>query len=97
VWIGKCALCVSFPNLFEIRNQKEWSVCKSLNNGCINLTFRRSFDVLHKQEWAELSAFIEGVSLNDLPDSVRWCLDRKEVFTTASLYRGIFYTGFDNR
>jgi hypothetical protein len=63
VWIGKCASCVSFPNLFEIRNQNEWSVCKSLNNGCINLTFRRSFDVLHMQEWAELSALIEGVSL----------------------------------
>jgi hypothetical protein len=62
-WIGKCASCVSFPNLFEIRNQNKWSVCKSLNNGCINLTFRRRFDVLHMQEWAELSALIEGVSL----------------------------------
>jgi hypothetical protein len=97
VWIGKCALCISFPNLFEICNQKEWSICKVLNNGCINLTFRSSFGVLHMQEWAELSALIEGASLTDLPESVRWCLDKKGFFTTASLYREIFYTGFENR
>jgi hypothetical protein len=49
------------------------------------------------QEWAELSALIEGASLTDLPESVRWCLDKKGFFTTASLYREIFYTGFENR
>jgi hypothetical protein len=87
VWIGKCAMCVSFPNLFEICNQKEWSVFKIINNGSINLTFRRNFGDSHVQEWAKLSALIEVVSLTDLPHSVRWCLNRKGVFTSALLYR----------
>jgi hypothetical protein len=87
VWIGKCAMCVSFPNLFEICNQKEWSVFKIINNGSINLTFRRNFGDSHVQEWAKLFALIEVVSLTDLPHSVRWCLNRKGVFTSALLYR----------
>jgi hypothetical protein len=97
VWIGKCALCISFPNLFEICNQKEWSVFKTLSNGNINLTFRRNFGDIHAQEWADLSGLIEGTTLANSPDSIRWCQDRKGIFTTASLYHEMFFPGYENK
>jgi hypothetical protein len=97
VWIGSCPLCISFPNLFDICNQKEWSVFKTQRNGSINLTFRRNFRDEHDQEWAALSGQVEETSLNNIPDSVTWCLERKGIFTTASLYNAMFFSGYENK
>jgi hypothetical protein len=91
VRIGSCALCIFFPNLFDICIQKEWSVFKTLRNGSINLTFRRNFGDKHDQEWATLPSLIEETTLTNIPDSVTWCLDRKGIFTTASLYNAMFF------
>jgi hypothetical protein len=90
VWLGNCALSVSFPNLFDICNQKEWLVFKTLNNGNVNLTFRRSFGAVHSQEWLDLSNMLQGTVLSNLPDSIRWCLDKKGAYTIKSLYNEIF-------
>jgi hypothetical protein len=97
VWLGNCALSVSFPNLFDICNQKEWSIFKTLNNENVNLTFKRSFDAVHSQEWLALSNLLEGTVLANLPDSIKWCLDKKGIYTTKSLYNEIFFPGFENR
>jgi hypothetical protein len=97
VWLGNCALSISFPNLFDICNQKEWSVFKTLHNGNVNLTFRRNFDAVHSQEWQDLSEMLEGMELTNVPDSIRWCLDKKGVYTIKSLYNEIFFPGFENK
>jgi hypothetical protein len=97
VWLGDCALKICFPNLFAICNQKEWSVAKALNNGSINLTFRRNFGEVQTQEWLDLSNMLQGTALSSFPDSIRWCLDKKGVYTTISLYNEIFFPGFENK
>jgi hypothetical protein len=72
-------------------------VFKTQRNGSINLTFRRNFRDEHDQEWAALSGQVEETSLNNIPDSVTWCLERKGIFTTASLYNAMFFSGYENK
>jgi hypothetical protein len=39
---------IKYSQLFNICNQQEWEVSRVLENGQINLTFRRNFDA---PEW----------------------------------------------
>jgi hypothetical protein len=68
-----------------------------MDNGNINLTFRRSFGEIHSQELPDLSTLMEGIALTNLLDSIKWCLYRIGIFTTASLYNEILFPGFENR
>jgi hypothetical protein len=67
VWIGGCPLKIAFSNIFEISNQQEWTVCRILEFGLTNLSFRRSFGSREDNEWLELSHLLEGVSLRATP------------------------------
>jgi hypothetical protein len=70
---------------------------RNLNNDNINLTFRRSFESSYEQEWADLSSLVEGTSLSNSPDSVKWCIDKKGNFTTASLSNELLFPSFENK
>jgi hypothetical protein len=72
-------------------------VFKTLRNGSINLTFKRNFRDKHAQEWAALSGLIEETTLTNIPDSVTWCLEKKGIFTTASHYNAMFFSGYENK
>jgi hypothetical protein len=93
VWIGNYALRVCFPKLFEICNQQEWTVHKVLRDGGLNLTFRRNFRPSHTIEWEDLVVLVEGVSLSQTPDTVKWILEKSGLFSTASLYRELMFLG----
>jgi hypothetical protein len=43
VWRGNCPLKIVCHEIFEICNQKDWSVFKVLGQGGMKLTFRRNF------------------------------------------------------
>jgi transcription elongation factor Elf1 len=68
-----------------------------LRDGDLNLTFRRNFGAAQGVEWAALTALMEGVSLSQRPDSVRWILEKNGRFSTASLYRELFFPGVVNK
>jgi hypothetical protein len=76
VWIGTCALRVAFPGIYEICNQQEWTVAKVLRNENLHLTFRRNFGVTQTIEWSDLRILIDGVSLTQAPDKVRWIFEK---------------------
>jgi hypothetical protein len=97
VWVGNCSLRVAFPRLFEICNHQEWSVARVLRDGDLNLTFRRNLGAAQGVEWAALTALMEGVSFSPRPDSVKWILEKNGCFSTASLYRELFFPGVVNK
>lgn len=97
VWTGGCPLKITFPNLFEICNQQEWSVFRALQNGEICLTFRRNFDTHEELEWEALCSLINNTSLSSVTtDTVRWDLEKTGNFTT-SLYSELTFAGFSNK
>lgn len=76
VWLGDCPLKIVFSEIFEICNQQNWSVFEVLEQGDINLTFRRNFGDREMIEWEELLTMVANVSLSDEPDTVRWALEK---------------------
>jgi hypothetical protein len=90
---GSCALKVTFPRLFEICNQLEWSVARVLRNGNLKLTFRRNFGAAQEVEWADLTAMMENIHLTHSSDTVRWVFEKSGQFSTASLYRELVFPG----
>lgn len=97
VWIGGCPLKIAFSNIFEISNQQEWTVCRILEFGLTNLSFRRSFGSREDNEWLELSHLLEGVSLTEGNDSVKWVLEKSGIFTTSLMYRELTFFGYTNK
>lgn len=96
VWLGDCPLKIVFSEIFEICNQQNWSVFEVLEQGDINLTFRRNFGDREMIEWEELLTMVANVSLSDEPDTVRWALEKSGELNTSSLYDEMTYTGITN-
>jgi hypothetical protein len=63
-WRGGCPLKILCPEIFEICNQKDWSVFKVLSQGEVKLTFRRNFGEVEMDEWGKLLELIEEVNLS---------------------------------
>jgi hypothetical protein len=97
VWRDNCALKVTFPRLFEICNQQEWSVARVLRDGNLNLTFRRNFGAAQVVEWADLTAMMENISLTQTSDTMRWVFEKSGQFSTASLYRELVFPRVVNK
>jgi hypothetical protein len=93
---GGCPLNLSYPNLFEICNQREWTVAKVLRDERINLIFRRNFGDKEEREWDELTLLTDGVSLSHESDSVIWTLEKNKEFSTSSLYKALTFPGMVN-
>jgi hypothetical protein len=79
VWIGTCALRVAFPGIYEICNQQEWTVAKVMRNENLNLTFRRNYGTIQTIEWSELRILINGMSLTQAPDNVKWIFEKSGI------------------
>jgi hypothetical protein len=75
-WARECPLKITFPSIFTICNQQEWSVHRVLNSDHLNLTFRRNFGDIENQEYFELREMMSEVQLTNSQDSVRWILER---------------------
>jgi hypothetical protein len=96
VWIGGCPLKIAFPNIFVICNQQAWTVHRTLEGGLANLSFRRDFEDREANEWLELSQLLEGISLTEDKDLVKWVIEKSGIFTT-SMYRELTFSGYANR
>jgi hypothetical protein len=63
----------------------------------LNLTFRRNFRMSHATEWEDLVVLVEGISLSQTPDTVKWILEKSGLFSTASLCRELMFPGVVNK
>jgi hypothetical protein len=97
VWMGSCALKVTFPRLFEICNQQEWSVSRVLRDGNLNMTFRRNFGAAQEVEWADLTTMMENTHLTLSLDTMRWVFEKSGQFSITSLYRELVFLGVVNK
>lgn len=97
VWHGGCPLKLTFHNLFEICNQQEWSLHKTLKNDTIKLTFRWNFGFREERQWEALSSILEEVTLDQQQDPVIWVLEKCNNFSTSSLYNAITFPGVENK
>jgi hypothetical protein len=95
-WAGECPLKITFPSIFAINNQQEWSVHRVLNQDQVELTFKRNFGDRENQEYIELMEMMSEVHLANSQDSVRWVLERSGKFSTSSLYNELTFTGFSH-
>jgi hypothetical protein len=68
-------------------------VCKALEGGGTNLTFRRNFEEHDFLEWEELVDCLSHIQLNDNIDLVHWCLTKNRQFTIASMYQHCSFPG----
>jgi hypothetical protein len=71
---------------FNICNQQEQEVSRVLENGQINLTFRRNFEVAKWEECIGLKSELANIELTTEEDSVKWALTPHGQFTVQSLY-----------
>lgn len=69
VCVGECPLKITFPHLFEICHQQDWSVQGVCNQGGLALAFRRNPRDGENLELAELSDSVANVSLSECSDS----------------------------
>lgn len=84
------------PHLFEICNQREWTIERVLRNGNINLTFKRGFGESEELEWEGLVELVERLNLLQQPDSVSSLFEKSKEFSTASLYKELTFPGVVN-
>jgi hypothetical protein len=97
IWFGEIPFRIRFPKLFRICHEQNYTVWEVLQSGGCDLSFRRSFGEQECREWEDLLQRREEVVLNTTPDTVTWVLERSGKFTTASLYKELTFTGFENR
>nr|GEY68609.1 RNA-directed DNA polymerase, eukaryota [Tanacetum cinerariifolium] len=62
-WISDLPLCVRFPRLFALEEDKEVSVASKLGSFSVDSSFRRPVrDVIERQQWSDLSSLLESVA-----------------------------------
>ena len=80
VWALECPLKIAFHRLFDICRQQNWTVFQVLDEGDINLSFRRNFGDEEAIEWEELLDLIEGTVLTRESDTAVWALEKSGDF-----------------
>ena len=85
-WTADASLASMFPRLFSVSTNKEVTVKEVIEQRYVSLHFRRAIvGELHAQ-WVQLVQMLNGVSLRDEPDRLRWTLTRSGNFSVKSLY-----------
>jgi hypothetical protein len=87
-WLYDSPLCILFPDLFKLCNQKEISVYQGVQETSA-VTFCRWLSDELASSWAKIIQDLEHVQLTDLPDIVLWKLDKKNAFTVKSTYNAL--------
>nr|GEV99790.1 RNA-directed DNA polymerase, eukaryota [Tanacetum cinerariifolium] len=73
-WISDLPLCVRFPRLFALEEDKEVSVASKLGSSLVDSSFRRPVrNGIVRQQWLDLSSLLESVILS--PSKYRWFCD----------------------
>jgi hypothetical protein len=81
-----CPLKVSFPRLFKISRQQDWSVF-DFKEVDWELDMRRRLGIEEVAEWNELQEALDLVCFSDEEDKAVWALENSGNFSTKSLYR----------
>ena len=93
-WLGECHISALFPNLFSIASDIGLTVASVLENGQINLTFRRQLTGSYREEWVTLINELSSINLiRDKLDVLHWRWNATGRFTVHSFYTWLEYGG----
>jgi hypothetical protein len=97
-WEDKPPVCVMFPDLFDICQLQECTVKFFVENGK-TLPFRRRLHGRLLDQWNQVLAYFEQLSLSNVPDVVLWRFTKNAKFSTKSVYEYLErdLSGADNK
>jgi hypothetical protein len=73
--------------------KKTKTLAEVWTNGELRLSFRMAFSAIMLQNWGELCAVVEQLTLNDGYDVLVWCYDKLGVYSSHFFYVVINYRG----
>jgi hypothetical protein len=97
VWLDRVTLSVSFYELYLISSDPGALLGEMVTDGEWIVNFWRELDVEQLVLWGSLLEKLQGVSLNEVGDSIQWALEKDRVFSTKSLYRYLSFGGVRSR
>jgi hypothetical protein len=97
VWLDRVTLSVSFYELYLISSDPGALVGEMVTDGEWIVNFRRELDAEQLVLWGSLLEKLQGVSLNEVGDSIQWALEKDRMLSTKSLYRYLSFGGVRSR
>jgi hypothetical protein len=97
-WEDNPPVCVMFPDLFDICQLQDCTVKFFVENGKI-IPFRRRLHGHLLDQWNQVLAHFEQLSLSNAPDVVLWKFTKNAKFSTKSVYKYLErdLSGADNK
>jgi hypothetical protein len=85
-WLGESPLASQYPSLFNIVRTKEVTIADVFSQVPLIIRFHRALTWHKWNSWVSLVRTLMRVHLNDEPDSFKWHLTTKCVFTDKPMY-----------
>jgi hypothetical protein len=85
-WMGKDPLCVAYPILYDLCLKQNSSVCEVAAAGWV-VHFKIRLPPVLRDQWYELAAKLNTITLKDDKDEVRWKWSSSKKFTDRSVYQ----------
>ena len=95
--MGDVPLKIQYEDLYKMVSDPNCFVEKSWEGEEWVMEFIRSLSVQEHNRWLELVDGLHDFSLSSDIDSVKWALDKSNIFTTKSLYRFLSDSGASSR
>jgi hypothetical protein len=97
-WIQNVPLKILYSDLYNLARDPNCYVCDCWEDGVWGVEFKRCLSVQQYDRWLGLLNMLNDCSLIDnRADSVLWALDKKNQFTTKSMYRFLTDRGANSR
>jgi hypothetical protein len=97
-WVCNVPLKLIYQDLYKLVRNPLCSVADCWQEGSWYVEFRRCLSVQSYNSWLSLLELLQDCTLtNNRADCVLWALDKKNQFTTKSLYRFLTDRGFTSR
>jgi len=98
IWVGEIPLKIKFPCLYELAEDKEWSVAEASRvlgpDGGSKRVWRRRLLAWEEESVRECSVLLDNIVLQDnVHDAWRWLLDHIQGYIVKGAYRFLTTTG----
>ncbi|GJX57282.1 RNA-directed DNA polymerase, eukaryota, reverse transcriptase zinc-binding domain protein [Tanacetum coccineum] len=85
-WIGDSPLHIRFPRIFALEENKQVMISEKMEDLSLAMSLRRNpRDGIEADQFSDLLALMQNVTLSQSPDRWQWTLDASGYFTVASI------------
>ena len=86
-------MAIQFWNLYEIVNEKSYTVSEVWDGFTLKCSFRRTVSDQLMNDWGEVVQLASAISLSFEEDEMIWCFASNGKYNSQSLYRIINFRG----